>query len=98
MPRLHQLNKLHYLQSDQSDMLISMATGDALVLIEEAVLKVAQDDPILDKAKDASIPIYVLDRDAQAHGTSTSANYSYRLISNEQWLDLTAQYDQHTSW
>jgi len=97
MARLHQLNRFHYLAHCQDEMLLSIAEGDALVLIEEAVLKVTQKDTVLNQATQLSLAVYLLEKDALAHGVSAS-NTSYDLITTEQWLQLTAEYDQHMAW
>ncbi len=97
MTRLHQLNRLHYLAHHQDEMLLSIVKGDALLLIEEAVLKVIQNDSVLEQANQLSLAVYVLEKDALAHGVSAE-NTVYTLITTEQWLQLTTEYDHHMSW
>lgn len=95
MSRLHQLNRLNYLEDCNNEIQLSLQKDDAIVLIEEAVLKSKRYDTILDKAKELNIPIYLLARDALAYGITESND---KMLTDAQWLQTTAQYKHHISW
>lgn len=98
MARLHQINRFDYPAQCHKDMQLSLKQGDALLLIEEAVLKSQTKDPLLEQAHRQAIPIYVLADDAKIFGIHTeNMAIPCQLITASHWVSLTTEYD-HIAW
>lgn len=95
MPRLHQLNQSHYLAHCEHELLLSLQQNDAIILIEEGVLKVTSDETLLRTAKGLNIKVYALENDLKSYGLNTR---KVEAISTAKWLQLTAEFEQHTAW
>ncbi|TBR44309.1 hypothetical protein CBF23_003030 [Marinomonas agarivorans] len=74
MSRLHQINCCNYSESCTRDILLSLQTGDAILLIEEGVLRAQRQDPVLTKAHELHIPVYLLAEDAAVFGITQNTN------------------------
>lgn len=101
MARLHQINRLNYLEHTNKDIQLSLQKGDAILLIEEGVLRVTESDLILQQAEQLDIPVYRLEKDALAYGNShldgNNSLLNDTLISTQQWVELTEKYN-HIAW
>lgn len=95
MPRLHQLNKAHYAANTEHEILLSLQQNDAILLIEEAILKAGKDDALFRKANSLNIKVYGLEQDIKTYALATE---KLNIINNEKWLELTAEFEQHTAW
>lgn len=95
MSRLHQLNQSLYLANTESELLSCLQEGDAILFIEEAVLKIDQDSPLLMRAISLNLNMYALETDLKTYGLHSNKITS---ITVDEWLALTAKFDQHTAW
>jgi sulfur relay protein TusB/DsrH len=95
MTRLHQLNQSHYQSNTEHEILLSLQQNDAILLIEEAVLKVSFDEALLRHAKSLNIKVYALEQDLTCHGITTN---KVEAISTNKWLQLTSDFEKHTAW
>jgi len=95
MARLHQLNQSHYLANTEHEILLSLQQNDAILLMEEAVLKVTLDEPLLRQAKNLNIKVYALEEDLKCHGLTSK---KVEAITADTWLQLTAEFEKHTAW
>lgn len=95
MPRLHQLNKANYPANTEHEILLSLQQNDAILLIEEGVLKADKDESLLRKANSLNIKIYALEQDIKTYALIAE---SLDIINNEEWLELTSKFEQHTAW
>ena len=95
MPRLHQLNQSHYQANTEHEILLSLQQSDAILLMEEAVLKITLDEQLLRQAKNLNIKIYALEHDLKCYGLTSN---KVEAISADKWLKLTAEFEKHTAW
>ena len=110
MSRLHQINRFHYPEHCHDEIKLSLSQGDAILLIEEGVLRSQRRDSILSYAEQQNIPVYLLEQDALAHGisprsteqftkeeTTPNTPIHYIIITSQQWVEMTTKYD-HIAW
>lgn len=95
MPRLHQLNQAQYIENTESELKQSLKQHDALILIEDAVLRIPHDDALIRYAEDLKIKVYALQEYLDSYGIKTN---KVDIITPEHWLTLTAEFEQHTAW
>lgn len=91
---LNQLNKYAYSGNLETLWQNSLQAGDAILLIEEAILRL-QSAQFISWQKQNNIPVYYLESDAQAYGLTPSIGTS---LSDEQWVDTTLSANKHISW
>ncbi|MEO9655606.1 DsrH/TusB family sulfur metabolism protein [Marinomonas sp.] len=91
---LLQLNKYAYSAELEALWQQSLQPGDAIMLIEEAILRL-QSPPFLAWLESKNIPLYFLQSDAEAYGLEPDAGTP---ISEMEWVDTTLAADRHISW
>lgn len=91
---LNQLNKYAYSGDLETLWQNSLQAGDAILLIEEAILRL-QSTQFITWQKQNNIPVYYLESDAQAYGLTPNIGTP---LSDEQWVDTTLSADKHISW
>ena len=102
--RLHQINQANYSAAGERDILLSMQTGDAILLLEAATLKLLNDqDTLVIAAKQNAIPIYVLTDELECYGIKQAPNVeqgvdAVQRIDALQWVELTTQFETIISW
>lgn len=95
--RLHQLNQSQYPSHVVRDFLLCLTRGDSVILIEEAVMLLAQQNStLLNEIEAKEINWYVLDQDAEAYGIHIPLKTQY--ITMAQWVKLTCQSETHIAW
>lgn len=95
MPRIHQVNQAQYKPNTEHELLLSLQKGDAIILIEEAVLRLIQHDTLIRHTQNMNIKVYALEQDLKSYGIN---KVQIDSINTEKWLQLTAEFDQHTAW
>ncbi|EAQ63807.1 hypothetical protein MED121_05453 [Marinomonas sp. MED121] len=95
MPRLHQLNQAQYIENTENELKQSLNPQDALILIEEAVLRTLNNDALINYAKSLNVKVFALEEYIESYGIKTN---KVEIITPDQWLVLTADFEQHTAW
>lgn len=94
---LHQLNLCDYSRFSERDLCLALKKNDAILLLEDAVLKVLNtNDPILLAAQTQSISVHALESDLLAYGVS--APEWLQVLTPAQWVLLTSQHQPIVSW
>lgn len=79
------------------------ATGDAILLLEDAV-SLCCHQPSINKlvASDKSLSLYILNEDLKARGltlpSTGSAAIEFTLISYQEFVELSLQYERVVNW
>ncbi|AEF54034.1 DsrH/TusB family sulfur metabolism protein [Marinomonas posidonica] len=93
---LHQINQLSYSNDTESLWQQSLKQGDAVLLIEEAILRLTQvHSTHMTSLEEKHIRLYYLQRDAEAYGIEPSLG---QALSDTEWVELTFSAPSHISW
>ncbi|GAB3481438.1 sulfurtransferase complex subunit TusB [Marinomonas epiphytica] len=92
---LHQLNQAHYSDDIENLWLANLKTGDSVLLLEEAVLRLTQEKRWPTMILDQQVTLYYLEEDLTAYGINSSLGKS---LSDEAWVELTLNADKQISW
>ncbi|PWC09345.1 sulfurtransferase complex subunit TusB [Brenneria corticis] len=94
---LHTLSHSPY-HCDIDALLRCLGPGDALVLLQDGVIAALANSETASRLLRASIPLYVLQNDADARGVAAQISNNFSLISYTQFVQLTVQYPQQLAW
>ncbi|WP_394178406.1 DsrH/TusB family sulfur metabolism protein [Marinomonas posidonica] len=93
---LHQINQLSYTNNTESLWQQSLKQGDAVLLIEEAILRLTQPHSTpMTLLEENHICLYYLQRDAEGYGVQPSLG---KALSDTEWVELTFFASSHISW
>jgi tRNA 2-thiouridine synthesizing protein B len=70
-------------------------SGDGILLLQDGIYSLKH--PLLGRALELDIVLYVLQKDAEARGLAID-NQSVQVVDDKQWLALCVQYDKVISW
>lgn len=94
---LHTLSHSPY-HCDIDALLRCLGPEDALVLLQDGVIAALANSETASRLLNASIPLYVLQNDADARGLAAQISNNFSLISYNQFVQLTVQYSQQLAW
>ncbi|RLM25113.1 sulfurtransferase TusB [Brenneria alni] len=94
---LHTLSHSPY-QCDIDALLRCLGPEDALVLLQDGVIAALADTKMVNHFLNTSIPLYVLQNDADARGVTAQISNNFLLIDYNQFVQLTVQHPQQLAW
>ncbi|KZN14585.1 hypothetical protein [Marinomonas sp. TW1] len=93
---LHQINQLSYANHIEPLWQQSLKQGDAVLLIEEAILRLTQPHlTSMTPLEEKHICLYYLQRDAEGYGVQPSLG---KALSDTEWVELAFSASSHISW
>ena len=99
MATLHSLQHSHDDQNWLARCLATVKTGDAIILLEDAVT-ISCHQPTLQEFNklDISLSLYVINVDLEARGLIAQSNNLFEIVSYQEFVELTLQYDKLVNW
>lgn len=85
-------------QSDLEAFLSLLTKQDDVLLIQDGVLAVIEENPLLKYCLQQQISIYALIDDVLARGLKDQASHHIKLISYSDFVDLTVKHPQQIHW
>ncbi|WP_193015789.1 sulfurtransferase complex subunit TusB [Proteus sp. FME41] len=85
-------------QSDLEAFLSLLTKQDDVLLIQDGVLAVLEENPLLKYCLQQQISIYALIDDVLARGLKDQASHHIKLINYHDFVDLTVKHPQQIHW
>lgn len=85
-------------QSDLETFLSLLTKQDDVLLIQDGVLAVLEENPLLKYCLQQQIPLYALIDDVLARGLKDQVSHHIKLIDYGDFVDLTVKHLQQIHW
>lgn len=95
---LHTITRSPYQSTALAQCVEYLTAGDAILLLEDAVVAGLTKNNFLSEIKNVGVDIYLLEADVIARGLQDKCDQSINLIDYKGFVSLTVTHDKHMKW